>query len=103
MSTPEHAIEDFGLPLVWIDFDDTPILFANHFLVQAHPDELVITVGQVTGPALVGTPEQQRQQLEAHDHVPIVTLARVGLTRRRAGELIALLQERVEEHDRRLG
>jgi hypothetical protein len=88
---------NFEQPLQWIDFDDTPIMFANQFLVQEQPHELVISIGQVTGPPAVGAPDQ----VAAADRVPILTLARVGLTRHRAEELIALLQESVQEHDRR--
>jgi hypothetical protein len=88
------------LPLTWVEFDDVPIFFANHFLVQHQPDEFVLTVGQVSGPPLVGTPEQVREQVSQISHVPITTLARVGLTRQRLTELIALLQAELEDHDR---
>jgi hypothetical protein len=91
------------IPLTWIEFDDVPILFANHFLVQHQPDEFVLTLGQVTGPPLVGTPEQVREQVGHIDHVPIATLARVGLTRQRLTELVALLQAELEDHDRAAG
>jgi hypothetical protein len=89
------------IPLTWVEFDEVPILFANHFLVQHQPYEFVLTLGQVSGPPLVGTPEQVREQVGRLTHVPITTLARVGLTRQRLVELIALLQTELEDHDRR--
>jgi hypothetical protein len=92
--------EELRLPLAMGDFNESPILFANHFLVQFQDDEFVLAVNQVTGPPLVGTPEQVRAQARELSHVPVHTLARVGLTRHRLIELIALLQERLEEHDR---
>jgi hypothetical protein len=95
--------QTIGIPLEWIDFDETPILFANHFLVQHQIEEFVVSMGQVVGPPPVGPPEDLR--LPAHPvedprHVPILTLTRVGLTRHRLTELIELLQNALEEHDR---
>lgn len=88
------------LPLAWIGFDDVPMLVANHFLVQHQPDEFVLSLGQITGPPLVGTPEQITAQARELTRVPIRTLTRVGLTRHRLTELIALLQASLDEHDR---
>jgi len=102
MSASTHP--DISVPLEWIDFDDTPILFANHFLVQHQLEEFVVSLGQVVGPPTVGPPEGLRlPAAPIHDpsHVPINTLARVGLTRHRLTELIELLQNALEEHDRR--
>lgn len=95
--------EELRLPLSLSDFDESPILLANHFLVQFQEDEFVLALSQVTGPPLVGTPEQIRAQARELRHVPVHTLARVALTRHRLTELIALLQEKLEEHDRTLG
>jgi hypothetical protein len=102
MSASTHP--DISVPLEWIDFDDTPILFANHFLVQHQLEEFVVSLGQVVGPPTVGPPQDLRlPAAPIHDpsHVPINTLARVGLTRHRMTELIELLQTALEEHDRR--
>jgi hypothetical protein len=97
-----HAQADRGVdvPLAWVEFDEVPILFANHFLVQHQPEEFVVTLGQVTGPPLVGTPEQVNEQIGQLTRVPINTLARVAVSRHRVTELISLLQAAVEEHDR---
>jgi len=55
----------------------------------------VVTVGQVTALPLVSPSEQPSAR-----EVPIHTLARIGLSRNRVAELIALLQASVEEDDR---
>jgi hypothetical protein len=89
--------------LEWVDFEEQPIVFANHFLVQHQPNEFVLTLGQVTGPPVVGTPEQVREQARGASHVPIHALARVGLTRLRVLELINILQATLEDHDRIAG
>lgn len=94
------SVQELGASLQWIDFEEQPIVFANHFLVQHQPGEFVLTVGQVTGPPVVGTPEQIREQARAASAVPIHTMARVGLTRHRLVELIGILQATLEDHDR---
>jgi hypothetical protein len=85
--------------LKWVDFDEDAIVFANAFLIQHQPDEFVISIGQATGPPVVGTPEQVREAADSSP-VPILTLARFGLTRHRLSELIAVLQATLDDHDR---
>jgi hypothetical protein len=103
MTSPTHPGAEYSLPLQWREFEDTPIFFSNHFLIQHQPNEFVLTFGQVTGPPVVGTPDQVRAQTRGMGHVPIHTLARAGLTRDRVVELIGLLQATLDEHDRALG
>jgi hypothetical protein len=57
-------------------------------------------MGQVTGPPVIGTPEDIRLEAERASSVPIATLARLGLTRGRVVELIAILQASLDDHDR---
>jgi hypothetical protein len=90
----------FGLPPTWIDYEDTLILFANHFLVQHEPNEFVLSLGQLSPPPVTGTPDEIREQVSEMSHVPVHTLSRVALTRQRVVELIGLLQATLEEHDR---
>jgi hypothetical protein len=68
----------------WSEIDETPILFANEFLIQHQPDEFFVTIGQASGLA----------------PTPVYTIARVALTRHRLTELISLLEHRLAEHDR---
>jgi hypothetical protein len=82
----------------WVELDETPILLANAFLIQHEPHEFVLTVGQATGP-LVGTPDV----LDESGPTPIHAMARFGLTRERAQELVSILQAKLEEHDRMVG
>jgi hypothetical protein len=103
MTAISHPGAELGLPLEWIDFDESPILFANHFLIQRQPNEFVLTLGQVTAPPVVGTPEEIREQSREFGHVTVNTLARVGLTRLRMTELISMLQNALDEHDRLFG
>ena len=103
MAISTHPGAELGLPLQWTDFEETPILFSNHFLVQHQLNEFILSFGQVTGPPVVGTPDQIRDQARGISHVPIQTVARTGLTRDRLVELIGILQETLREHDRVVG
>jgi hypothetical protein len=95
--------DDINLPLALRDFHESPIMFANHFLVQWQPDEFVLSVSQVTGAPILGTTlEERRAQAGAMGELPVHTLSRVAFTRRRLIELIGLLQDRLQEHDRAL-
>jgi hypothetical protein len=49
-------------------------MFANHFLVQHQLNEFVVTLGQVTGPPVVGSPARPRshRRLLVTDFLAIV-------------------------------
>lgn len=100
MAASTFNAAELSLPIQWIQFEETPIFFSNHFLAQHQPNEFVLTFGQVTGPPVVGTPEQIREQARGLSRVPIQTLSRTGLTRARLVELIGILQATLQEHDR---
>jgi hypothetical protein len=99
MGTATFNAAELSLPLQWIEFEETPI----HFRAQHQPNEFVLTFGQVTGPTVVRTPEQIREQARGLSRVPIQTLSRTGLTRDRLVGLIGILQPALEEHDRSHG
>jgi hypothetical protein len=103
MSTQTQPGTPLGLPLTWTEFEAVPILFGNHFLVQHQPDEFVLSVGQWTGPPLVGSRDEVERQASELSGIPVETLAHVAMTRRRVTELIAVLQAALEDHDRVLG
>lgn len=87
--------EGIQVPVVWLGVEEVPILFANAFVSQIDAqtlDSLVLTVGQMTQPAISGATEQERrQQVENVAYVPIKPVVRLGLTEARAKELIATL------------
>jgi hypothetical protein len=87
MTSPTSTVTPARGTSEWHHLDSTPILFANQFLVQHQPDEFFMTIGQAPGLS----------------PVPVYTIARVGLTRHRLVELIAVLEEKLAEHDRQTG
>lgn len=78
------------------------MLYANSFIVQFDTQALgsfIITVGQLTPPALIGTPEQVREQAEGLSYVHVRTAARLVVTRQKLDELIAVLQANRDQYE----
>lgn len=96
----EAEAQGFELSGVWVGIDDTPIVFANQFLGSVFEGEVVLTLGQATPPALLGTPEQQLEQARQLNFIPIRPIARVAMNLARLQELIGILQQTVENHAR---
>lgn len=89
--------EEIAVPLAWVDADETPVYFANQFLFQLVSDtEFALSIGQAIPAALLGTPEERKDQLSRITYVPVHTLARISLTRQRVEELVGVLQTVLE-------
>lgn len=89
------------VPVVWLGPEDVPIIHVNAMVSQFDPqtlDSLILTVGQVTFPAIVGASvEERKQQAEQIAYVPIKPVARLALTTARARELVATLQANLDQ------
>ncbi len=101
MQQDENNI-DIDISIAWVGVEDTPIVFANQFVIQHEPEEFILTVGQLAPPMLLGTNEQKAEQAKQLDYVPIKALARIGMSRKRMQELVAVLQGNLEQHDKRM-
>lgn len=87
---PPQTLE---IPLSWVGFDEVPIAYANQFIIQFQQEEgFVLGIGQATGPAAMGPPEQIAEELSQVEFVPVRTLARVAFTEKKLRELIAALE-----------
>ena len=87
-----------AVQILWRGVDTVPIHTANQFLAQIdavgeRPDQMILAVGQVTPPAVIGTPEQKLAQLREIKDVSVITLARYSISPARLDELIGLLQQ----------
>jgi hypothetical protein len=89
------------VPVAWIGPEDVPIHTANAFVSQFDSqtlDLLILTVGQLTPPAIQGTTvEERKEQAENVAFVPIKPIVRLGLTPARAREVIATLQANLDQ------
>jgi hypothetical protein len=89
---------DQAFTVQWPGVGAVIIQTANQFLAQIdaageHPDQLILAIGQVTPPVVLGTPEQKRAQLGEIDEINVNTIARYSITLARLRELIGLLQQ----------
>jgi hypothetical protein len=96
MAEPREPIR---VPVVFIGAEDTPVQYANQFVVSHQQDEFILTVGQVTPPLLLGTEAEQREQAQQLAYVPVKTVARLAFTRARLVELMSVLQENLKRFD----
>ena len=95
--------EGIAFPVIWSGPEDVPILFINAFVSQFDQtlDAFIVTMGQMTPPALLGaTPEEIRAQAEQISYVPVKPVVRLGLTLTRFRELIATLQANLDQLER---
>lgn len=46
---------DIQIPIVYIGAEDTPILYANQFVAQFQQSEILLLLGQIAPPILIGT------------------------------------------------
>lgn len=96
--------ETLQVPIAWIGLDEQPVTVSNQMLIQhIAEDEFVLAFGHATPPLLAGSREEQRELLREVSYVPVRTLARFGLTRRRVEELIGVLQVNLARYDARYG
>jgi hypothetical protein len=94
---PQHR----DVPLAWVGYDETPIIYANQFLIQIQPEgSFVIGVGQSTPPALIGTQEQIEEQAMEIEFVAVRPLTRVAITEDKMRELIAALGANLANFDK---
>lgn len=91
---PPQPPDSHEVPLVWVGADEVPISYANQFMIQFQPEDgFVLTVGQATGPALIGDdPEELARQLAEVEFVPVRPLMRVAMTEKKMRELAASLE-----------
>ena len=88
--TEEEAI---ALPFFFIGTEDVPIQLSNLQVVQHVEQEFIITFAQFAPPLVLGTPEEQREQVKAKPYLPVKTLARLAMSPERVLSLIKALQE----------
>ena len=88
--------EQFELPFFFIGSEDVPIVLSNLQVVQHVQQEFIITFGQFSPPVVLGTPEEQLEQVKSKPYLPVKTVARVAMSPQRVGDLIKALQENLD-------
>jgi hypothetical protein len=89
--------DEVSLPIIWAGVEETPIFFVNAFVSQFDADAFIVTLGQMTPPALVGTPDEIHEQASQLSYVAVKPVVRLGLTRTRMEEFITILQANLDQ------
>lgn len=88
--------EQVALPFFFLGSEDVPIVLSNLQVVQHVQQEFIITFGQFSPPVVLGTPEEQMEQVKSKPYLPVKTVARVAMSPQRVGDLIKALQENLD-------
>lgn len=94
--------EVFEAKLIWPEVENALVCRANQFLTQINngvdgkPEDIILTLGHVTPPVILGTDEEQREMAAAIGAVSVKTLSRVSLSLGQAENLAKLLHQAVE-------
>lgn len=87
------AEEEIKLPFFFIGTEDVPILLSNMQAIQHVQQEFIITFAQFAPPLVLGTPEEQKEQVKAKPYLAVKTVARLAMSPERVLNLIAALQQ----------
>lgn len=102
--TPERRAPH-SVMLSWAKAEEMPVLTANQLLAQidqshGQPDAVVLTIGYVPPPIVIGTNDADTEQkIRAIQEIPVHPLIRISLTRQRLQEWADLLQRTVKNFD----
>lgn len=100
-SVPEDGVL---LPLVWVFPDDMPVVASNQAIGQVvGENEMLLILGYVAPPAILGDPEERKRQAEQISFVPVNAVGRFAMNRRRLEELRDALDQTLKNHDATYG
>ena len=80
--------------LTWVGTEEVPIAFVNQLMGQLDDRaDMILTFGQMTPPALIGTPDEVAAQAHRLAYVPVKPVARFTMSRARATDMLKLLTQ----------
>src|SRR5438552_969384 len=89
--TPGRSVT---VPVTWVGTEEIPVVFVNQMLGQVDDrGDVILSFGQATPPALIGTPEEQAAQVQRLAYVPVKPIARFTMSRSRVVDLISVLNQ----------
>jgi hypothetical protein len=89
-----EPLKQIQVPLAWIGAEDLPVHFANAFVGVVGPGEIVLQVGSVVPPAIVGaTQEERNASVGSIGYVQVKPVVRLALTPSRLDDLIKTLED----------
>lgn len=83
-----------NVPLTWVGTEEIPVVFVNQMLGQVDDrGDILLSFGQATPPALIGTAQEQAAQAQRLAYVPVKPIARFTMSRSRVVDLVNVLQQ----------
>ena len=88
------------VPVEWVGVHEASMEPANQFAMSPNPlsGEVILVIGHLAPPLLIGSPEERREQAQAIETVKIRALARYSMTRKVAQQLRDVFVDFFEEH-----
>jgi hypothetical protein len=98
MADDEIRIEQVEVTVDWSASDAMTSVYANQFLTQVTPEEVVMVFGQISPPALVGGLEVIKAYVEKHgSKLAVQPVAKVTFNPSKLDELVRVLTETAEK------
>lgn len=86
--------------LTWVGTEDVPIMFISHTIGQVDDrGDAILSFGQVTPPALLGTPDEVAEQVKRLAFVPVTPVARFSMSRPRLIELMQMIDQLLKNQE----
>ena len=86
------------LPTRWVD-DASPVVFVNQFILQQVGHQVQLVVGHAPFPLVLGTAEEQREEVEKRGFIPVHVRGRFVLDEHGLRSLHAILASHVPEEE----
>lgn len=101
-TTPTQDAPERDISVEWFIPPDLTSRYANNFIVQHGPGEMIISFFEIEPPIIVGDAEQKRAQTAALTSIRAKCTARIVITVDRAPELAKIISENYESYQQRV-
>jgi len=95
---PNQEPEQIAVPIQWHVPEDLTCQYATTLVVQQTEHEFMLSFFRTAPPLIVGTPEEQKAQLEQIGHVRADCVARIIVAAGRMPEFVQLLRSATEKY-----
>lgn len=98
---PHQEPEQIAVPIDWHVPEDLTCQYATNLVVQHTDHEFMISFFRAAPPLIIGTPEEQKAQLEELGRVRADCVARIIIAPGRMPEFVQVLQNSLEVYQSR--
>lgn len=87
-----------GVPIEWYDGGGIITRYVTNMVVQGSRDEFILGFYEIKRPIILGTPEEQLEQLKTLSAVRANCVARIVVTPRKLKEFLELLNDNYQQY-----